>query len=171
MQVLLNVCRTIKWLQWWYYWGMYRLLTVYLKNLYSPVVILFPVSYAIFKSAFLFLEWKGRKLHRPIHFLLLVCRPKLKLIQNQIQEDVKKIMSQSLHMPTIGSRQYSNRHTDHCLTKPSFVASCSIFGPKVSPTDTYSISLVACEFQVPVFEHIQLVFEQIRPILFFVQLM
>ncbi|XP_075105505.1 urease accessory protein D isoform X3 [Nicotiana tabacum] len=79
--------------------------------------------------------------------MVILLGPKLKLIQNQIQEDVKKIMSQSLHMPTIGSRQYSNRHTDHCLTKPSFVASCSIFGPKVSPTDTYSISLVACEFQ------------------------
>ncbi|XP_019260510.1 PREDICTED: urease accessory protein D isoform X2 [Nicotiana attenuata] len=62
--------------------------------------------------------------------MVILLGPKLKLIQNQIQEDVKKMMSRSLHMPTIGSRQNSNRHNDHCLTKPSFVASCSIFGPK-----------------------------------------
>ncbi|XP_019067526.1 urease accessory protein D isoform X2 [Solanum lycopersicum] len=62
--------------------------------------------------------------------MVILLGPKLKHVQNQIQEDVKKIMSQSLHMPTIGSRQSTSRHNDHHLTKPSFLASCSIFGPK-----------------------------------------
>ncbi|XP_059297243.1 urease accessory protein D isoform X3 [Lycium ferocissimum] len=62
--------------------------------------------------------------------MVILLGPKLKHVQNQIQEDVKKIMSQSLHMITIGSRQYTSRHNDHHLTKPSFLASCSVFGPK-----------------------------------------
>ncbi|XP_060175714.1 urease accessory protein D isoform X2 [Lycium barbarum] len=62
--------------------------------------------------------------------MVILLGPKLKHVQNQIQEDVKKIMSESLHMPTIGSRQYTSRHNDHNLTKPSFLASCSVFGPK-----------------------------------------
>ncbi|GFP84181.1 urease accessory protein d [Phtheirospermum japonicum] len=51
--------------------------------------------------------------------------PKLKLIQNQIQEYVKKLMSQQLHFPSVGSSK-----SKHSLPKPSFLASCSTFGPK-----------------------------------------
>ncbi|KAL3632330.1 hypothetical protein CASFOL_025314 [Castilleja foliolosa] len=57
--------------------------------------------------------------------MIVLLGPKLKLIQIQIQEDVKKLMSQQLHFPSVGS---SERHRS--LPKPSFIASCSTFGPK-----------------------------------------
>ncbi|KAL6572702.1 hypothetical protein OROMI_013660 [Orobanche minor] len=53
--------------------------------------------------------------------IFLDTMPKMKLIQNQIQEDVKKLMSQQLRFSSIDS---------DCLSKPSFLASCSMFGPK-----------------------------------------
>lgn len=56
--------------------------------------------------------------------MVILLGPKLKHVQNQIQEEVKKIMSQSL--------QYTSKHNDQCLTKPNFLASCSVFGPKGS---------------------------------------
>ncbi|KAL6574306.1 hypothetical protein OROHE_001210 [Orobanche hederae] len=53
--------------------------------------------------------------------MIILLGPKMKLIQNQIQEDVKKLMSQQLRFSSIGS---------DCLSKPSFLASCSMFAPK-----------------------------------------
>ncbi|XP_057797031.1 urease accessory protein D isoform X4 [Salvia miltiorrhiza] len=47
--------------------------------------------------------------------MIVLLGPKLKHIQNQIEEDVRKIMSQR---PSISS------------SKPNFIASCSRFGPK-----------------------------------------
>lgn len=59
--------------------------------------------------------------------MIVVLGPKLKLIQNQIEEDVKKLMSQQLRAPSIGS---SKPDSNNQLSKASFVASCSTFGPK-----------------------------------------
>nr|GMD50057.1 urease accessory protein D isoform X1 [Ipomoea batatas] len=62
---------------------------------------------------------------------LILLGPKLKNVQNQIQQDVKRIMSQNLHIPSsFGSGHYANKPSNHSLAKPSFVASCSPFGPK-----------------------------------------
>ncbi|CAA0827589.1 Urease accessory protein D [Striga hermonthica] len=54
--------------------------------------------------------------------MIVLLGPKLKNIQNLIQENVKKLMSQQLHLPSINSRRD--------FSKPSFLASCSTFGPK-----------------------------------------
>ncbi|GER48930.1 urease accessory protein ureD [Striga asiatica] len=54
--------------------------------------------------------------------MIVLFGPKLKNIQNLIQENVKKLMSQQLHLPSINSR--------HDLSKPSFLVSCNTFGPK-----------------------------------------
>ncbi|KAL8507438.1 hypothetical protein ACS0TY_018110 [Phlomoides rotata] len=62
--------------------------------------------------------------------MIVLLGPKLKLIQNQIQEDVKTLMSQQLRVPSIGSGTPSKSNSNHQLSKPSFVASCSTFGPK-----------------------------------------
>ncbi|KAL9152257.1 hypothetical protein ABFS82_11G109700 [Erythranthe guttata] len=57
--------------------------------------------------------------------MIVLWGPKLKPIQNQIQEDVKKLMSRQFRMPTIGSG-----FADSKLPKPSFLASCTTFGPQ-----------------------------------------
>lgn len=55
--------------------------------------------------------------------MVILLGPKLKFVQDQIQENVKNLMSRQLRIP-LGS---SN---NPCLTKPSFMASCSVFGRK-----------------------------------------
>lgn len=70
---------------------------------------------------------------------LLGCRPKLKHVQEKVKEDVKNMMSEQLHIPATSLRSYSSPHTSHYLTKPSFVASCSPFGPKVFPLNFHTV--------------------------------
>ncbi|KAL3827711.1 hypothetical protein ACJIZ3_016513 [Penstemon smallii] len=55
--------------------------------------------------------------------MIVILGPKLKFIQNQIQDDVKKLMSQQqqLRAPSIGSKKSE---------RPDFLASCSPFGPQ-----------------------------------------
>ncbi|KAI3466935.1 hypothetical protein Pfo_023598 [Paulownia fortunei] len=62
--------------------------------------------------------------------MIVLLGPKLKFIQNQIQEDVKKLMSQQLQLPSIRSGCSTESDSNHWLPKPSFLASCSTFGPK-----------------------------------------
>ncbi|KAL2474699.1 Urease accessory protein D [Abeliophyllum distichum] len=62
--------------------------------------------------------------------MIVLWGPKLKFIQNQIQEDVKKMMSQQFRIPSINSGHFANTRSDHCSPKPNFIASCSVFGPK-----------------------------------------
>lgn len=65
--------------------------------------------------------------------MVILLGPKLKHVQDKVQEDVKKMMSEQLHIPATSLRSYSSPHTSHYLTtKPTFVASCSPFGPKGS---------------------------------------
>ncbi|PIN13718.1 hypothetical protein CDL12_13669 [Handroanthus impetiginosus] len=62
--------------------------------------------------------------------MMVLLGPKLKLIQNQIQEDVKKLMSQQLRLPSMSSGCSAESESNNRFSKPSFVASCSTFGPK-----------------------------------------
>ncbi|KAI5667421.1 hypothetical protein M9H77_17274 [Catharanthus roseus] len=62
--------------------------------------------------------------------MLVLVGPRLKFVQNQIHEAVKKLMSQQLYTPSVGSGRHSNLRDNQTLTKPCFVASCSVFGQK-----------------------------------------
>ncbi|XP_020551666.1 urease accessory protein D isoform X3 [Sesamum indicum] len=62
--------------------------------------------------------------------MIVLLGPKLKLIQSQIQEDVKKLMSQQLRLPSVSAGCSSESGSSYRLPKPSFLASCSTFGPK-----------------------------------------
>ncbi|KAL7596893.1 urease accessory protein D isoform X1 [Lactuca sativa] len=62
--------------------------------------------------------------------MVILLGPKLKEIQNQIQEDVKKMMSEQLRAPSIGGISVSKACNSDRYTKPSLIASCSPFGPK-----------------------------------------
>jgi len=54
----------------------------------------------------------------------------MQYIQNVVQDNVKRIMSEQLHNPSAALSHQKNK-TDFFTTKPTFVASCSVFGPKV----------------------------------------
>ncbi|GAB4840744.1 hypothetical protein Ancab_021507 [Ancistrocladus abbreviatus] len=67
--------------------------------------------------------------------LLNACRitmsmqwPKLRHLQHQVQENVKKMMSGYLHITS--STLSGRKNSSHFLSKPKFIASCSVFGPK-----------------------------------------
>ncbi|KAK9133785.1 hypothetical protein Scep_013313 [Stephania cephalantha] len=60
--------------------------------------------------------------------MVILIGPQLKQVQNQIQMDVKKMMSDLLYIPS-GALGYNSRgSSSQC--KPAFIASCSAFGPK-----------------------------------------
>ncbi|KAL8200176.1 hypothetical protein R6Q57_011515 [Mikania cordata] len=60
--------------------------------------------------------------------MIILLGPKLKHIQNQIQEDVKKMMSEQLHVPSTRGRTKAANGDGYI--KPSLIASCNSFGPK-----------------------------------------
>ncbi|PWA72160.1 urease accessory protein D [Artemisia annua] len=60
--------------------------------------------------------------------MVILLGPKLQDIQNQVQEDVKKMMSEQLHAPSAGGR--SKACNGDGSAKPSLIASCNSFGPK-----------------------------------------
>ncbi|KAJ0018813.1 hypothetical protein Pint_12127 [Pistacia integerrima] len=62
--------------------------------------------------------------------MVILLGPKLKHIQNQVQENVKRLMSEQLYAPSIGLSHHGKTNSDHRLAKPTFIASCSVFGPK-----------------------------------------
>ncbi|KAK1557101.1 hypothetical protein Q3G72_017926 [Acer saccharum] len=62
--------------------------------------------------------------------MVILLGPKLKQIQNQIQENVKRMMSEQLYIPSYGLGHRGKTSSDCYLTKPTFIASCSVFGPK-----------------------------------------
>jgi urease accessory protein len=55
----------------------------------------------------------------------------MQYIQNIVQDNVKRIMSEQLHNPSAALNNQKNK-ADFYTTKPTFVASCSVFGPKVN---------------------------------------
>ncbi|XP_017232890.1 urease accessory protein D isoform X1 [Daucus carota subsp. sativus] len=64
--------------------------------------------------------------------MVIILGPKLKHVQTKVQEDVKNMMSEQLQLPATSLRRYSAPSTSHSLIKPSFLASCSPFGPQGS---------------------------------------
>ena len=66
---------------------------------------------------------------------MLHCRPKLKQVQEQVQKDVKRIMSEQLRIPSASLGHQVITKSDRFLMKPSFIASTSVFGPKVILSD------------------------------------
>ncbi|XP_047338466.1 urease accessory protein D [Impatiens glandulifera] len=63
-----------------------------------------------------------RMQHYQVLAMVIIMGPRLKHIQDQIQEEVKRMMSHEL--------LHSPRKTDHFSSKPDFLTSCSAFGPK-----------------------------------------
>lgn len=62
--------------------------------------------------------------------MVVILGAKLQYVQNQFQQNVKKMMSEQLHMPSFALRRCGENNTSHCLTKPDFIVSSSVFGPK-----------------------------------------
>ncbi|XP_021901534.1 urease accessory protein D isoform X3 [Carica papaya] len=63
--------------------------------------------------------------------MVILLGPSLKHIQNQVQENVKRMMSEQLHMPsTSAGHHYRSNSDPKRLAKPTIIASCSNFGPK-----------------------------------------
>nr|GEU30879.1 urease accessory protein D [Tanacetum cinerariifolium] len=60
--------------------------------------------------------------------MVILLGPKLQDIQDQVQEDVKKMMSEQLHAPSAGGRSKVCNSVGYA--KPSLIASCNSFGPK-----------------------------------------
>ncbi|KAH1189896.1 Urease accessory protein D [Glycine max] len=56
-------------------------------------------------------------------------RPKVQYVQNRVQDHVKEVMSEQLQHPS-AAWSHQRDKADHFITKPSFIASCSAFGPK-----------------------------------------
>ncbi|XP_062094597.1 urease accessory protein D isoform X2 [Humulus lupulus] len=54
--------------------------------------------------------------------------PKMKHIQNQVQEDVRKIMTEQLQFSSPASVHKRKRNSNHCINQPNFIASSSVFG-------------------------------------------
>ncbi|TKY53584.1 Urease accessory protein D [Spatholobus suberectus] len=57
------------------------------------------------------------------------CTLGMQYIQNLVQDHMKKIMSEKLQHPS-AALSHQRDKADHFITKPSFIASCSAFGPK-----------------------------------------
>ncbi|XP_038689914.1 urease accessory protein D isoform X2 [Tripterygium wilfordii] len=68
--------------------------------------------------------------------MVILWGPKLRHIQSQVQEDVRRMMSEQLHMPSGGLSRHAKSNSDpnsrRYFAKPTFIASCSVFGPKGS---------------------------------------
>ncbi|MCH88012.1 urease accessory protein UreD [Trifolium medium] len=61
--------------------------------------------------------------------MIVLLGPKMQYIQNIVQDNVKRIMSEQLHNPS-AALSHQKTKADFFMTKPTFVASCSVFGPK-----------------------------------------
>ncbi|KNA06085.1 hypothetical protein SOVF_184350 [Spinacia oleracea] len=62
--------------------------------------------------------------------MIIVLGPKLKQLQNQVQENVKNMMSGYFQVKSNIPGYSMRTNSKFFLTKPSFIASCSTFGPK-----------------------------------------
>ncbi|KAE9592423.1 putative urease accessory protein UreD [Lupinus albus] len=61
--------------------------------------------------------------------MIILLGPKMQCVQNLVQDHVKKLMSEQLQLSPAALRHQRDK-ADHSMSKPSFVASCSVFGPK-----------------------------------------
>nr|CAD1834541.1 unnamed protein product [Ananas comosus var. bracteatus] len=78
--------------------------------------------------------------------MVVILGPRLKHTQNQIQDEVKKMMSGQFRLPTSTAGRYARSESKHCQIPPPFIASCSSFGPqavglviRVAATTTESV--------------------------------
>lgn len=55
----------------------------------------------------------------------------MQYIQNLVQDSVKRIMTEQLQNPS-AALSHQKSKADFFMTKPTLVASCSVFGPKVN---------------------------------------
>ncbi|GKV18002.1 hypothetical protein SLEP1_g28439 [Rubroshorea leprosula] len=62
--------------------------------------------------------------------MVVIYGPNLKHIQDQVQKNVKMMMSEQLHSPSTSLGCHVRMRSDNWSVKPSIVASCSVFGPK-----------------------------------------
>ncbi|KAL5568722.1 hypothetical protein UlMin_025297 [Ulmus minor] len=65
-----------------------------------------------------------------VNAMVVFWGPKLKHIQNKVQEDVRSMMSEQFQIPSTSSAHRMKTSSNHCSNKPSFIASSSAFGPK-----------------------------------------
>ncbi|XP_050892380.1 urease accessory protein D isoform X2 [Lathyrus oleraceus] len=61
--------------------------------------------------------------------MIVLLGPKMQFIQNLVQDNVKRIMTEQLQNPS-AALSHQKSKADFFMTKPSLVASCSVFGPK-----------------------------------------
>ncbi|KAJ1435941.1 Urease accessory protein UreD [Sesbania bispinosa] len=71
--------------------------------------------------------------------MIVLLGPKMQYIQNLVQDQVKRIMSEQLQHPSAAFSHQRDK-ADHFMAKPSFMASCSVFGPKGYMEGTVSSS-------------------------------
>ncbi|XP_054803241.1 urease accessory protein D [Prosopis cineraria] len=62
--------------------------------------------------------------------MIVLLGPKLQHVQNLVQDHVKRIMSEQLLHPSATLSHQTRRNSEYCMSKPSFIASSSFFGPK-----------------------------------------
>ena len=55
----------------------------------------------------------------------------MKNIQTQVQEDVRRRMTEQLQFSSRATSHQMKTSSDHCENKPDFIVSSSIFGPEV----------------------------------------
>ncbi|XP_052113453.1 urease accessory protein D isoform X2 [Arachis duranensis] len=61
--------------------------------------------------------------------MILLLGPKLQFVQNLVQDKVKGIMSEQLQHPS-GALSHKRNEAGYFISKPSLMASCSVFGTK-----------------------------------------
>ncbi|CAK8571176.1 unnamed protein product [Lathyrus sativus] len=61
--------------------------------------------------------------------MIVLLGPKMQYIQNLVQDNVKRIMTEQLQNP-LAALSHQKSKADFFTTKPTLVASCSVFGPK-----------------------------------------
>ncbi|GLT49485.1 hypothetical protein SLA2020_230370 [Shorea laevis] len=62
--------------------------------------------------------------------MVIIYGPNLKHIQDQVQKNVKMMMSEQLRIPSTSLGRHVHMRSDNWSAKPSIVGSCSVFGPK-----------------------------------------
>ncbi|KAL2933503.1 Urease accessory protein D [Bienertia sinuspersici] len=62
--------------------------------------------------------------------MIIILGPKMKELQNQVQENVKIMMSGYFQVKSNIPGFSMRTDSELCFTKPSIIASCSVFGPK-----------------------------------------
>ncbi|XP_057743000.1 urease accessory protein D isoform X1 [Arachis stenosperma] len=63
--------------------------------------------------------------------MILLLGPKLQFVQNLVQDKVKGIMSEQLQHPS-GALSHKRNEAGYFISKPSLMASCSVFGTKIA---------------------------------------